>query len=401
MTEVSDIPRGRIVIETLPLASGNYGGILQAFALRRAVERLGFDAQVDTVARWPITWRTLPGQIRSALRLRSWDRVIGVPQLNVRIRRPARFVEEFIPTVQLLTSTGSVRRGINISDVDVFITGSDQVWRRAYGRLDRFMLGFVNSGQSGKVAYAASFGRADLSEFSDADRERAREWLADFDAISVREDSAVAILQGEWALESVHVLDPTMLIEPSVFADLAATAHDWSPPPRPYLLMLCLDPDDEARQAVASLAKKLDLELIDFYPPPIESRRDLAQSPETYMLPSPEAWLASIAGAAAVVTDSFHAFVFSTIFERQVLTIGNRGRGQARFDSLLRMLGLESRAVDDPADLSALQMQSSIDWEAVHSRKSRLRQDSISFLERSIEDALNRVNAPTLLKAEG
>lgn len=48
-----------------------------------------------------------------------------------------------------------------------------------------------------------------------------------------------------------------------------------------------------------------------------------------------------------IITDSFHACVFSILFGKPFLVIGNQNRGMARFYSLLEMFGLEDRLVDD------------------------------------------------------
>lgn len=46
-----------------------------------------------------------------------------------------------------------------------------------------------------------------------------------------------------------------------------------------------------------------------------------------------------------MITDSFHACVFSIIFNKPFIAIGNKGRGMTRFDSLLKQFGQEMRLI--------------------------------------------------------
>ena len=61
--------------------------------------------------------------------------------------------------------------------------------------------------------------------------------------------------------------------------------------------------------------------------------------------PPVEEWLRGFYDAEFVVTDSFHACVFSILFNKPFIVIGNEGRGIARFESLLKTFGLEERLV--------------------------------------------------------
>ena len=54
--------------------------------------------------------------------------------------------------------------------------------------------------------------------------------------------------------------------------------------------------------------------------------------------PAVEKWLYGFRDSDYVITDSFHACVFSIIFHKQFAVIGNEERGMARFNSLLSLL---------------------------------------------------------------
>ena len=97
--------------------------------------------------------------------------------------------------------------------------------------------------------------------------------------------------------------------------------------------------------------------------------------------PPVEQWLRGFMDAEFVVTDSFHACVFSILFGKPFIAIGNAGRGLSRFTSLLGMLGLESRlAAASPASTPT----GDIDWPAVSRRLAAGREEATAFLTKSI-----------------
>ena len=63
-------------------------------------------------------------------------------------------------------------------------------------------------------------------------------------------------------------------------------------------------------------------------------------------LTSIEQWLNNIRNAEMVVTDSFHGVVFSIIYDKPFLFLGNQRRGNARLVSLLMMLDVNPREMD-------------------------------------------------------
>lgn len=66
---------------------------------------------------------------------------------------------------------------------------------------------------------------------------------------------------------------------------------------------------------------------------------------EQRIMPSIEKWLQGFNDAKLVVTDSFHACVFSIIFNKPFIVLGNHERGNARFDSLLKLFDLHDNLV--------------------------------------------------------
>ena len=63
-----------------------------------------------------------------------------------------------------------------------------------------------------------------------------------------------------------------------------------------------------------------------------------------------EDWISGFAEAKIIVTDSFHGCMFSLIFRKPLVFIGNHERGNARFQSLIETFGLQANHVADVSD---------------------------------------------------
>ena len=100
--------------------------------------------------------------------------------------------------------------------------------------------------------------------------------------------------------------------------------------------------------------------------------------------PPVESWLKAFWNASFVVTDSFHACVFSILFRKDFIAIGNKERGLARFCDLLSSLGLESRLVLDSSDLTDNLIYSKIDYKQVYEKLDKMRNHSLNFLTKAL-----------------
>lgn len=87
--------------------------------------------------------------------------------------------------------------------------------------------------------------------------------------------------------------------------------------------------------------------------------------------------------AKLVFTDSFHGCVFSIIFNKPFWVIGNKERGNARFDSLLKLFNLESRRVDIN-DIDNIDFTAPIDWNEVNTVKKEWQEKSITFIKENL-----------------
>ena len=260
---------------------------------------------------------------------------------------------------------------------DCFIVGSDQVWRPCYSPCitDFFLKEVSAEANAVKIAYAASFGTNQWEFTADQTKECA-ELAKKFDAISVREDSGVILCEEYLGIDAEHLLDPTMLLKQEDYIRLFT--HAGVSESKGNLFCYVLDDNLEADCIIESLKK-------DGY---IPNSAAISVTPsEELVRPyqiSVEEWLRGIYDADLVVTDSFHACVFSILFNKPFVALGNRNRGNARFHSLLRMFGLLGRLVITHKEFSKKKaaLLDNTDMEHLDSILLQYRQKSIEFFDR-------------------
>ncbi|MEW8459533.1 MAG: polysaccharide pyruvyl transferase family protein, partial [Candidatus Thiodiazotropha endolucinida] len=95
-------------------------------------------------------------------------------------------------------------------------------------------------------------------------------------------------------------------------------------------------------------------------------------------------WIRGYMDTDFVITDSFHGTVFSIIFNRPFIAIGNEERGLTRFVSLLKMFDLENRLLHSTDQITAELINENIDWDRVNSILSQKRQEALVFLTVSL-----------------
>ena len=194
-------------------AIANYGSLLQAAATQNAIEALGHSCRIIDYVRpnevctqlhkcqlqQKPRWNRTPLRRRVYSTLRYTENVMA-GRLFESARRQMLHLTEPFSTAQELTANGP--------KADVYMTGSDQVWGPMEdGTYDPvYRLAFAPQGTK-KVAYAASFGRTELSKPL---RGQFCLDLRQYTSITVREDSAIALLR-QLGLEGKQVIDPVFL----------------------------------------------------------------------------------------------------------------------------------------------------------------------------------------------
>lgn len=307
----------------------NYGGVLQAFALQLALMRAGYDVQIvdrrfsstNGVLGGP--WSALTWKSRLVLLLRV---VLGLGFLGrlLRHRRTADFIGEHLHLTRehFVEWLEPVAQQVK---VDCLVVGSDQVWHVGdWGNPSPYLL--EGAPKIPAIAYAASFGMRQIPKELEP---LYREGFRRFSAISVREAEGVQLVES-MAAKATHVVDPTLLLKPTVWREQVAIKVKRRP------LLVCYLLSEDIEKVVSKLeafVKHYHVEVRVFvgnclrsFPKSVgQVLRQLRWmwgrvcSPVKFCLSAgPQEFLDTFAQADWVLSDSFHALMFSAIFNKQV-----------------------------------------------------------------------------------
>ncbi len=368
----------KVAIITLPLHT-NYGGLLQAFALKSVLEFQGHEVTVLDLKdkmplpkglKAPFVYLGRALRRREVFRERRYSRELPLLAANV-----GNFVLKYIKP-RLIRSYSDIKEG----EFEAFIVGSDQVWRPLYFHpIEDAFLAFTKDWPVRRVAYAASFG-TDALEYEYMQLETCSKLLSGFDAVSVREDSAVQQCE-QWLDydKAVHVLDPVMLMDSEAYVSLASSAS--AHPAVGKIVSYILDASSEKSHVLEFMKKVSAMDVHDVSVHPYHNDRPL----EERVAPAVEDWLAAFADAEFIVTDSFHACVIAIMFHKRFIAVGNSRRGMARLTSLLDMFGLDSRLVHgiDPEDDGEFFLSHPL-WTEIDRILSDKRNESLDFLHKAM-----------------
>lgn len=373
----------RIAIITLPL-HGNYGGILQNYALQTVLKRMGHTVETVVFPRelkQPL-WRKPLAYGKRFIRkfvFRKNVHIFYEQWYNATQPLLLRNVWKFVDN-QIVTRTISRFTNIHEGDYDAFVVGSDQIWRPIYSYkpITDAYLSFAKDWKNvRRIAYAISFGTAEW-EYTPGQTAQCAALVRLFDGVSVREDSAVKLCKEHFHCEAVHVLDPTMLLSADDYK--ALFSDKLSEPSRGQLLTYILDETPEKNHIVQKLAGHYH-----YQPYRANSRFEDGDAPlEERVQPSVEQWLKDFYDAKFVVTDSFHATVFSILFGKPFIVIANKARGLSRIESLLKMFGLEKHVVYGEAELD-VSLDYALNRQQLQARLQTWREESLGFLRNSLE----------------
>ncbi|MFQ2466454.1 polysaccharide pyruvyl transferase family protein [Aeromonas caviae] len=367
----------KIAILTQPLHN-NYGGLLQAFALQHHLKNSGHDVlTVNFGWHYKLPYFGIKSVIGNIVRKYILRRPIGsvLPITDEQKREIGqhtnKFTAEHIRTTQDIYSISELDY-IKNYHFDAYIVGSDQVWRPAYSPgMSAFFLSFLGENDTAKrIAYAASFGVDHCDEFSSEQLVEYGKLLKRFDAIGVREDTAVELCHQNFGVDAQHVIDPTLLLDKEVYCKLVE--QDRIPKNNGNMMVYVLDKAPEKQDIIQLVANERGLTPFTVMPE------------KNGVYPPVTQWLRGFIDAEYVVTDSFHGVAFSIIFNKPFIAIGNRDRGLARFTSILKLFELESRLVFSKDDVSIDIINGVINFAKVNIIKSRQQMLAHSFITQAL-----------------
>lgn len=358
----------------------NYGNKLQNYALQEALGRLDVDSVTLKNEVMNVQYTIEDAKLSSGFprMFPSYlkRKLIQCGIIRYRIACPdakrraniARF-DQLIKTTDLRISKSTLKNLMN--DVDFFVLGSDQVWNPGFILNYRFSLA-MDIPENKKITYAISLG---IDGLLDRHKQIYRESLRSFKkgTLSFREERARNYFKNEFNVDSEVVLDPTMLLTRGDWLKLSRSPDNL--PKGKFILAYFLGDNASNRdKAVENYARENNYILINL----------LDDNNEEYTS-GVEEFLWYINNAELVLSDSFHAGVFSIIFNTPFYILSRSGTKMnmnSRFTTLLTTFDLNDRYIE--LDFGG-EINYDIDFSKTNEILHRKRLKSYKYLEHAIK----------------
>ena len=377
--------QNKIAVYTPWFTQTNYGQVLQAFALKTHLQKMGYESFIIRLD-YQAAMREAKKNERFSnfFNFSAWCRLfkrVFTPKTELKAEEmetniPNRHFDEFRNSNlyfsdDIFYTIKSLKR--NPPKADVYITGSDQVW------LVKFLneASFLNFGNSDtkRIAYAASFGRTRPTDKKES-RQIAR-LIRNFNRVGVRESSAIDIFSKLNYMQVELVPDPVLLLNKTEWLEIATSTN-----------VLSVERTNVFSYIIARDNTATIYNIIDFLYPNenvIYTHAD-GCGERNNANPTIGEWIDLISKSDFIITNSFHCSVFCLLFNKEFITISRKNAMSTRLVSILELVGLLDRLVDkfDEKKLSNIK-QRSIDWEDVNAKIELFKKTGVTFLERSLK----------------
>lgn len=279
----------------------NHGARLQCYALVKHLQKQGHIVSVIDYRPYymqgPRLWYW-PG-----MSIKQWAKFFF--QLPSRIRNVRRhrcfddFSKKYIPLTRVYYSIEELRE--NPPGADLYIAGSDQIWNTTFpnGTDPGYYLDF-GSKEVRRESFAASFA---TTEIVPSAREFVKENLKRFDKITVREQSALKILE-DLGYQGTLQDDPVFLLSSEEWNEIA----DGTGQGERYVVVYDFYDDEKIMQVAQSIAADKGCKIYAVCPTP------LSYADKNFVYAGPETFVSLIKNASYVVSNSFHGTVFAIIY---------------------------------------------------------------------------------------
>lgn len=319
----------------------NHGASLQAYALMSYLQKMGHEVEIidykpDYLSnhyklftinnpKWEKNFLTkliyitlkIPGRLDSLKRKKSFD----------------NFTKQYLNITSKTYHTNEELKS-DLPKGDAFICGSDQIWNSLHknGRDRAFYLDFVPKNKL-KIAYAASFA---TDTIADEFKPMVKQLVSQLDGIGVREISGVKILNDLGINKAINVLDPVFLLSTEDWDKIAIELFEEK-----YLLIYDFDKNPLIKKIAQEVSKEKGYKIysINNYKSGYEDK--------VFQYSGPEMFVSLVKNAKLVISNSFHAVVFSLIYNKEIVVVNRNENINTRMRDLLKLVNLENQLITE------------------------------------------------------
>lgn len=349
----------------------NFGSALQSFALLNILNSIGYEAIIVNYRnpRLSSLSQSLGSKIKDSIRY-VLGHIPGLGQrwhINSRKFR-AKYLSETSPF-------NSIEEGSKIcQELSIVICGSDQIWApNCYNPF--YFAHFLDGKKVRKIAYAASIG---LNDIPDNLAAVYGQHLSDFYAISIREKEGCELLKRRCNIDSTVVLDPTLLVDVSVYKKMQRKVHNIH---KPFLFCYFLNKEHQYKENVERYAREHNLQIVG-----VSDKASDGEWMKRLTGLGADHFLWLIKNAETIMTDSYHGSIFSLLFHKNLWIFQRFVESDpicqnSRIRQLRNNFNLGQRII---TATSLIDETKAIDYDYFESRLKELRASSLDFLKKAL-----------------
>ena len=356
----------------------NYGAFLQAYALCNKLKNMGYNAKIvdyqnkniDTKKPNKLIKPNLKWTLKSIYEYAKYHK-----KLNKKFSIFTKLIEKELPLTSKITNINDFEKIID--EKDILITGSDQVWNPIITKgVDNVYTLNVKKENVKKISYAPSIGNIDnLKNFEDIFFNN----ISNIDHISIREKSSKEFLEKKMNNKMIfNAIDPTLLLRKEEWDKTIEKINTKKI--EDYILAYDVAPNEDYLKIVNHLSNETGLKVIHF-----DLKNIYKNVLENRYIADPFEFVSLIKNAKYVVTTSFHATVFSIIYNKKFIVVPHKQTGK-RVTDLLDELYLSNRYVFSFNDFKIDAINKQDDYEKIELILNEMRDKSTKWLKQSIDD---------------
>lgn len=348
----------------------NYGSLLQAYALCKMIEKLGYEANMINYkprekSRYLQSSKDIPKKVKNKI-------------FNSHQDSNSTIFKEFIKNH--FTETEECSTFVELKELndqfDAFLCGSDQVWSPLVFD-EKYFLNFAHDNKI--VSYAPSLGSSNIE--NDVVKSRMSFLLKRFKHLSVREETGKEIIKNLIGKEPFLALDPTLLIDIDEWKKLLKL--DDKHIQRKYVLCYFLGDSSKYLSQIEEFAKSKGFQVYNI---PFLKRKKINKYDVPFPV-GPKEFVELISNAEAVFTDSYHGILFSINFKKNFYAYKRFKdddflNQNSRVVDFLRRVELSDRIIESNSILD----KNEIDYKTVETHIMNMRRESIKYLDEAFKD---------------
>ena len=352
----------------------NYGATLQEYALVTYLNQLGFDAKSirykpDYLSQHFNIWSVGNPRFDKPI-LKQLYLLLKLPARLNALKRKKSFDAFEAQHMKFTNNTFHHNNDLKANPplADAYICGSDQIWNHFFpnGKDKAFYLDFVPENKT-KISYAASIATDHIPEKLVSFYQK---HVGNIDAVSVREKSAVALLNNIGIKEVQQVLDPVFLLDKGCWETNFVSKETDK-----YIFVYDFDSNPKIKEAALDLKSKLNCKIFSV-------NKNIDYADENFWDKDPAKFLSLISQTQYTLTNSFHAVCFSLIFERPLLVFNRNENINTRMQDLLGIMGIENNLISS-FDMKKFKLYD-INYERVRPLKVNKIKESKDFLKQAL-----------------